>query len=311
VENESNGIDELMLENGQYPCKENVAGCRRLFLETKIPMIILSPAPERSASISRKQNVIAMNGYLFTAGLTQTQVCPTPGRGGQMVDSIRHWDSCMSAIIYGGDTERAQKRFEAWCRRTPEGENPVETEIKKVAAAQFVDQLLTELGGKPMDWPEISRQVNDILQATPVDDFEQGYWVDLNQALPPGKISFDIGSLKRDLPEDFRSGLNWSPDKKFFFLVSVLSPRPSPPIPADDLESDLTIHDDENPDDQKPDLDGFVAALPEMRDKEAAALVEARNSVVAAWLWRKFAAGTRLAPNEIQIDPCCTFIPVE
>jgi hypothetical protein len=77
------------------------------------------------------------------------------------------------------------------------------------------------------------------------------------------------------------------------------------------LESDLTIHDDENPDDQKPDLDGFVAALPEMRDKEAAALVEARNSVVAAWLWRKFAAGTRLAPNEIQIDPCCTFIPVE
>jgi hypothetical protein len=37
-------------------------------------------------------------------------------------------------------------------------------------------------------------------------------------------------------------------------------------------------------------LDGFVATLPEMRDKEAAALVEARNSVVAAWLWRKYAA---------------------
>jgi hypothetical protein len=48
-----------------------------------------------------------------------------------------------------------------------------------------------------------------------------------------------------------------------------------------------------------------------MRDKEAAALVEARNSVVAVWLWRKFAANTRLAPNEIQIDPCCSFIPVE
>ena len=77
-------------------------------------MIILSLARGKSASISRKQNVIAMNGYLFTAGLTQTQVYPTPGRGGQMVDSIRHWDSCMSAIIYGGDTERAQKRFEAW-----------------------------------------------------------------------------------------------------------------------------------------------------------------------------------------------------
>ena len=149
-------------------------------------------------------------------------------------------------------------------------------------------------GGKPLDWPQISRQVNDILQATPVDDFEQGYWVDLNQAMPAGKISFDIESLKRDLPEDIRSGLNWSPDKKFFFLVSVLTPRPSPAIPPDESQYDPRISDDaadENPDDEKPDLDGFVATLPEMRDKEAAALVEARNSVVAAWLWRKFAAG--------------------
>jgi hypothetical protein len=267
-----------------------------------------------NALISHNQNDIAMNGYLFTAGLTQTQVRPTPGRGGQMVDSIRNWDSCMSAIIYGGDTQQAQKRFEAWCRRTPEGEKPVETEIKKVVAAQFVDQLLTESGGKPLDWPEISRQVSDILQATPVDDFEQGYWVDINQAVPPGKISLDVESLKKGLPEDIRSGLNWSPDKKFFFLVSVLNPRPAPTYSPDELESDTTVPDDasdDNPDDEKPDLDGFVAALPELRDKEAAALVEARNSVVAAWLWRKFAANTRLAPNEIQIDPCCAFIPVE
>ncbi len=256
---------------------------------------------------------MTMNGYLFTAGLTQTQVRPSPGRGGLMVDSIRNWDSCISAIIYGGDAQQAQKRFETWCRRTPEGENPVETEIKKVVAAQFVDELLTESGGKPLDWPEISRQVNDLLQATPADDFEQGYWVNTEQAVPPGKISFDIESLKKGLPEDIRSGLNWSPDKKFFFLLSVLTPRPSPAIPAE-LESDARIHDDtvdENPDDENPDLDGFVAALPEMREKEAAALVEARNSVVAAWLWRKFAANTRLAPCEIQIDPCCSFIPVE
>jgi len=255
-----------------------------------------------------------MNGYLFTAGLTQTQVRPASGRGGQLLDSIRNWDSCASAIIYGSDTQQAQKRFEAWCRRTSEGENPIEMEIKKVVAAQFVDELLTESGGRPLDWPQISRQVNDILQATPVDDFEQGYWVDLNQAMPPGKISFDIESLKRDLPEDIRSGLNWSPDKQFFFLVSVLTPRPSPANPPDELQYDPRISGDaadENPDDEKPDLDANVAALPEMRDKEAAALVEARNSAVAAWLWRKFAAGTRLASNEIQIDPCCSFIPVE
>jgi hypothetical protein len=104
------------------------------------------------------------------------------------------------------------------------------------------------------------------------------------------------------------------PGKKFFFLVSVLSLLPVPVFPADEPEVDVTVHDDapkENPDDGEPDLDGFVTTLPEMRDKEAAALVEARNSVVAAWLWRKFAANTESAANEIQIGPCCAFIPVE
>ena len=267
-----------------------------------------------NVSILRKPNDIAMNGYFFTAGLTRSQTRATPGRGGQMVDGIQIWDTCASAIIYGGDAEQAQKWFEAWCRLTPEGQNPLETEIKKVVAAQFVDQLLTESGGKPLDWPQISRQVNDILQATLVDDFEQGYWVDVNQVVPPGKISFDVGSLKRDLPEDIRSGLNWSPDKKFFFLLNALSPHPVPAIYPDELESDAPNRDDagdEREKEEKPELDGFVATLPEMRDKEAAALVEARNSVVAAWLWRKYAADTRLAANEIQITPCCSFIPVE
>jgi hypothetical protein len=59
----------------------------------------------------------------------------------------------------------------------------------------------------------------------------------------------------------------------------------------------------------RPVLDEAVAHLPEMREKEAAALVEARNSVVAAWLWRKFAANTRLASNEILVNPCCAVIP--
>ena len=232
-----------------------------------------------------------------------------------MVDSIQIWDSCASAIIYGGDAAQAQKRFEAWCRQTPEGENPLETEIKKLVAAQCVDQLLTESGGKPLDWPQISRQVNDLLQATPVDDFEQGYWVDVNQTVPPGKLSFDVGSLKRDLPEDIRSGLNWSPDKKFFFLLSVLSPRPSPAIYPDELEADGPNRDDADGENEveenEADLDANIATLPEMRDKEAAALVEARNSMVAAWLWRRYAADTPLAANEIQINPCCSFIPVE
>lgn len=266
-----------------------------------------------SISPQREQNA-AMNGYLFTAGLTQSQVLPTPDRRGQMVDMLQTWDTCVSAIIYGGDPEQARKRFEAWCRRSREAESPVETEITKVVAAQFVDQLLTESGGMPLDWPQISQQINDAVLAIPVDDFEQGYWVDSNQVVPPGKISFDVESLKRDLAEDIRSGLNWSPDKTFFFLVSVLSPRSMPAAPADEFGSnapDDINASDENEAGQRPELDGFVAALPEMRDKEAAALVQARNSVVAAWLWRKYAAETRLAANEIQIGPCCSFIPVE
>jgi len=183
--------------------------------------------------------------------------------------------------------------------------------IKKIVAAQFVDQLFTEAGGQPLDWQSISQQVNDRLQATPVDDFEQGYWVDIDQIMPPGQIAPDLESLQRHVPEDIRSGLNWLPDKKFYFLVSVFSPRPVPRLTDGEGESAKPLADDENPNEEKPDLERFVATLPELRDKEAAALVEARNSVVAAWLWRKYAADTRLATNEIKIDPCCSFVPVE
>jgi hypothetical protein len=62
---------------------------------------------------------------------------------------------------------------------------------------------------------------------------------------------------------------------------------------------------------EAPILDQSVTELPEMRDKEAAALIEARNSVVAAWLWRKYAADTRLAGNDILITPCCAIVPPE
>jgi hypothetical protein len=274
----------------------------------------LSPAAGMIASISRSQKYIAMNAYLFSAGVSQAQIRPTPNRNGQMADSLQTWDSCITAIVYGGDAGRAQEKFETWCGTSPEGENPVETTIKRLVAAQFVDQLLTESGGNPPDWLQLSRRAYDVLQATAVDDFEQGYWVEINEVVPPGKISFNIETLKQGLPEDIRSGLNWSPDKKFFFLVSVLSPRPVPVFPADEPEVDAKVHDDdpeEKSDDGEPELDGFVATLSEMRDKEAAALMEARNSVVAAWLWRKFAANTKLAANEIQISPCCAFIPVE
>jgi hypothetical protein len=40
------------------------------------------------ASISRKQDDIAMNAFLFNAGVSQAQVRPAPNRYGQMMDSM-------------------------------------------------------------------------------------------------------------------------------------------------------------------------------------------------------------------------------
>ena len=226
---------------------------------------------------------------------------------------LQMWDSCMSAIVYGGEADQAQKRFEEWCRSSPEGEDPVETQIKKIVGTRFINQMLTESGSQPPDWPEISRRFADTLSATDVDEFEQGYWVDVNQAVPCGKLSFDIQSLKRDLPEEIRSGLNWSAEKTFLFVVSILTPCEERPQDIE-FEHDANYPgdtNDEKPKDMKPDLDRAVDTLPELREKQAAALIEARNSVVAAWLWRKFSAGTPLASNEIQVGPCLVFIPAE
>ena len=62
---------------------------------------------------------------------------------------------------------------------------------------------------------------------------------------------------------------------------------------------------------QAQKLDEVVALSPEMREKEAVVLVEARNSVVAGWLWRKFSADTPLAQNEIHVSQCCPIFSEE
>jgi len=116
-------------------------------------------------------------------------------------------------------------------------------------------------------------------------------------------------SLKRGLPEDILSALNWSPDRTFIFLLSTLS-APSVVI---DLYEETEAESDEasgqERGEEKPVLDEAVTLLPEMREKDAVALVEARNSVVAAWLWRKFAANTQFTSNEIVLSPCCAIMP--
>jgi hypothetical protein len=252
-----------------------------------------------------------MNAYLFTAVSTVSQVSSSScgGRCEQAAGALQVWDSCASQIVLGNSPDEAQSRFEAWLRTTPEGENPVNIQIRKIAAAQFVDQLFTESGGAPIDWPKIQKLVESQLESTSADDFEQGYWVDVDQIVRPEKLSFSAGTLQSDVPEDIRSGLNWLSDKKFLFILSVLSPPAPPAEPVDEPEMDVPDSDesqDESPEEPKPiGIGELYGTFPQALDKEAAALIQARNSVVAAWLWRRYAANTRLAANSIRIDPWC------
>jgi hypothetical protein len=267
-------------------------------------------------SIPQTKDPIApvMNAYLFTAVATRSQIRPVRGNYGP-VDALQTWDACASQIVFGGSLDEAQRRFETWLRATPEGENPAEVAIRKIAAAQFVDKLFTESGTGPLDWPAILKQAESQLESTPTDDFEQGYWVDVDQVVRPEKLSFSAGTLQSDVPDDIRTGLNWLTDRKFVFLLSVLSPPPPPPNFADEPETDAS-DSDETPDEDSEGSDttglgDLLATFPEAADKEAVALIQARNSVVAAWLWRRHAANTPLAANSIRIDPWCGAIGLD
>jgi hypothetical protein len=255
-----------------------------------------------------------MNAYLFTGVTTRSQVRPATGRSGP-VDTIQTWDACGTLIVFGDSPEEAQKQFETWLCATPEGENPVKVAIRKIAAARFVDQLFTESGDTPLNWPEILKKAEAQLQSTPVDDFEQGYWVDVDQVVRPEKLSFSAGTLQSDVPEDIRSGLNWVSDRKFLFVLSVLSPMAPQVEPPDVPEADnpdFDVSSDENAEKSEPiSIGEMYATFPQALDKEVAALIQARNSVVAAWLWRRYAANTRLAANAIRIDPWCGAIGLD
>jgi hypothetical protein len=244
----------------------------------------------------RQKLFVAANAYLYTVIGTWTQARPVPGQG----ETIQTWDGFTSRVIFGISPEDAQKQFEACLQRQPPGENPLSVIVRKISGAAFVDRLLTESGNIPLDWPRILPQMESLLEATPVDDFEQGYWVDVNEVVQPGKLSFSAGTLESDVPEDVRSGLNWSADREFFFLASVLAPPPRPKLPG--YETGEEIDGGEARDDAAR-LTDFCEAFPMARDKEAVALVQARNSVVAAWLWRTYATRTSLAAHQIRIDP--------
>ena len=256
-----------------------------------------------------------MNAYFFTASVAKYQIQTTDLARGQTADRLHTWDSCVSLIVCADDVNEARDRFEAWLRLSPEGENPIQTKIKKLVAAQFMSQLLTESDQEPIEWKQISQRIEPTLQCGAADEFDQGYWVEVNQLIRPGKLSPGLELLRRDLPNDIVSGLNWSADKQFFFIVSVLSPPSRSEAALDEGEVDAK-HPDEDHDQVSAEFaevesDASEASLPELADKEVAALVQARNSVVAGWLWRKFAADTQYAANDIQIEPWCGQLAVD
>jgi hypothetical protein len=237
----------------------------------------------------------AMSAYLFTGWTSQ-------------FNAGRLSDSCVSLVIYGGHAEHARARFKEWLLRASQGEDPVPTKIEKIVSTAVLEHLFTEQGPVPMDWPQVLEAAARASEAGSEDAFEQGCWADCNGLVDPGRLSPDLESLRGGLPEDVRSGLNWSAEKQHFQIVSVLSP-PVPPPPEEDFNdpnpADLPAIQAEVEVGEGFHLNDRAAAFPELVSKETAVVVRARNSLVAAWLWRRAAATTRLARNSIRVDPWC------
>jgi hypothetical protein len=240
-----------------------------------------------------------MNAYLFTAIATLFQVRATQGgRYSGATESLQSWDACTNLIVFGVNSNAAQKRFEESLYRQPEGEHPLEVHIKTITSAQFEDKLFTESGPTSLLWPDVLKQTQEQAEATSTDDFEQGYWVDANAVVPPGQQASNVQSLQQNLPEDIANGMNWSADKQFYYLLTVLSP---PALPPQNLDGEP----DEDAIIAAKELEQLLMTYPQGAKKESVALIQARNSVVAAWLWRRHVASAPLSKFQIRIDPWC------
>jgi hypothetical protein len=200
--------------------------------------------------------------------------------------------------------EEARQEAEKALLASGDPEHPGTVKIEQIVGASVHDQILTETGEVPLDWKQFTEEMARILESAQLNDNEQGYWVDCNQWPAPAQLSPNIEALQLDLPEDIRSGLNWSLDKTYFFLVSVLSPLPQPQFLDEGMDEPQQREPRLSEEDDLEQAEGSQACpFPDVVDKELAVLVQARNSVVAAWLWRQHAAGTPLAGNAIRVTP--------
>lgn len=231
-----------------------------------------------------------MNAYLFSAAIVGQRTRPDPSHPNQP----QRWDFCTDSIVGGETAQQAQERYEAWLHHTRD--DSTELEIKQIIATPFTDQLLSELGPATLDWPTLCRQAVALLENTAAEESQQGYWVDVNNIPWPSPMPESADALLKELPPEVRDGLNWEPDKLFLFIISALVP-----IAAPTQDEPGTPFYDES----SHDLPAADVPMPELLEKECAAVVCARNSVVATWLWKRFAAATAYDKNEILIIPWC------
>ena len=116
--------------------------------------------------------------------------------------TMKTWDSCVSQIVGGNTTEEAQSRFETWLAVPPAPDAAIETEIKKVLATQFVGQLLAEASRLPTG-PASARKADAIWRGRQRTEFEQGYWVGLDEGSGPRPTPRTSTPCKRLCPKTF------------------------------------------------------------------------------------------------------------
>jgi hypothetical protein len=242
---------------------------------------------------------VLSNAYFLT-GIYRCAQVRKDARAYGSGETIQVWDASSPVIAFSPSQDDARSLFESEFRKQPEGEeHPRDVTIRKVFVAPMLGQLLAESGNSPLNWPRILEKSEAVAESTPMDDFEQGYWVDVDTVVPSDAMSFSVGTIESNVPEEVRSGLNWSSDKQFFFLLQVLPAPLPPPLPA--YETEVEDPENEPSDEPTPDeIEALNVTLP-----ETVAVIQARNSVVAAWLWRKYAASTQWSANAIRIMPMC------
>jgi hypothetical protein len=276
----------MSLKVGTYCGMSIIANCRRV--NVKLSDWYLQPSAQKWR--------VPSNAYHLTGIFRCAQVRETPGQSGPQ-ETIQVWDGSSDMIVFGSSPDEAQRLFEAGLLDQPKDERPRQVTIRKISLAPVVGQLLTESGTAPLNWPKILVKADAGTESGPGEDFEQGYWVDVDKTVRADKLSFSIGTLPSDVPDEVRSGLNWSGEKQFFFLLEVLPLAAPPAPPVFEMEG---VESEPSDEPSTEEIEVMNVTLP-----ETVAVIQARNSVVAAWLWRRYAANTQWNGQMIQITPLC------